>query len=591
MNKKNLILYCGLTLYLALALYAGLALKHTSLQIPLVYYGDGVFFSIFTKALGDDPFVFTFHKLGAPFQLDFIDFAFAQFVDFFIIKVFRTLGLSFGMSINLFWLFNIVASGLFCAWTFSKAGVKTWPLFILSAAFALLPWAFLRNTSHLAYHLTYIPIVCYWIYALAVQQESQLSKKEKFFILFMLFLLGLNNTYYAFFALVVLAMAYLYRRSQFQHQWKLFAASFMALCGGTFLSLLPSMIYWSKYGKGFATSFKYVAESDIYGLKLRHLLQPIPNHKIPFLSSIDAQLMRQQFPLENENLSVRLGLLGSVALLLVLAYAFGFWKNKNKELDTQLKALSALTLFICFVAFIGGFGSLFNAFVSPQIRCYNRMGVMIAYFALLFLGLLWSKYYDSINPKKNVLSGLFLLLFIPIDQIPTRLFKDFYETSKSQFFEEQGFVQQIENGHKSEQMIFQLPYAEFFGDGQDLNKMRDYDSARLYLHSRAARWSWGAVSQRDRGWFKNTSRLPAEILKEKIIFAGFTGLSIDTFGYKTDEKINEIKKVFGEPSFLSSNGRYLYFDLTEEGEKARKSLTPMEWEQKQQEALIPPPGE
>ncbi len=159
------------------------------------------------------------------------------------------------------------------------------------------------------------------------------------------------------------------------------------------------------------------------------------------------------------------------------------------------------------------------------------------------------------------------MIFATIDQIPSKMFTTKYELANDQYAEEEQYVNAIESRRKEEDMVFQLPFTEYFGDGGGHHKMQDYDNGRLYLHSHKTRWTWGSVSARDGGWWKTTAQLPEEELIQKILLAGFTGISIDTHGYSDDAKLKTLQKVTGIDPILSSGGRYAFFDLVPKIEK------------------------
>jgi phosphoglycerol transferase len=578
-------------LFSTVALVLGLRLWQTDLHIPLVYSGDGILFSTVTKAVGEGS-LFFFKNLGAPFQLDFVDFAFAQYADFFTLQVMQWFGLSGTFAINLYWLCCAVVAGSLATWTFFRFGLSTGLSLFLGYLFSITPWIFIRHIGHLAYHLAFIPTACLVIIFLGLGRTQEFSKKESVFYLLMLVLLGINNTYYAFFAILLMTFSFVYNFAQKRiPTWRPFLYSASAVLGGTLLGLIPGMLYWKEHGKGFATSFKYPAEADIYALKIRHFFQPIPDHPLLPLRKLDHVFAQAQFPLENENMSVRLGLIGSIGLAFLILIMIRLTKPQER-VKSLLYFLSSLTIFIFLVATVGGFGSFFNALVSPQIRAYNRLGAFVALFALLSLGLLWSYSENKWVSKIKAGRGQFFLAaalmgFALLDQVPSRFFANGYALAQSQFNEESEFVQRIEGRQPKADMIFQLPFTEYFGDGQELNKMQGYDNGRLFLHSTKIHWSWGSVSARDGGWWKRTAQLEPQKMIQSLLLAGFTGISIDTFAYKEDSLLANLQKEIQSPPIKSVNSRYAFFDLEPLRLKNKGYLESKEAEISRRELLFP----
>ena len=128
--------------------------------------------------------------------------------------------------------------------------------------------------------------------------------------------------------------------------------------------------------------FKHAAEAEIYGLKVRFLLTPVPDHPIPAFRHIDQAFRDAQFPFDTENASARLGTIGSIGFLALigLSLAGGVSKGFHTEgpAGRALAACAALSLACVLLATVGGFGDFFNTFVVPDIRCYNRITHLLA---------------------------------------------------------------------------------------------------------------------------------------------------------------------------------------------------------------------
>jgi phosphoglycerol transferase len=589
---KKLWMYLSIqTVLMVIALIVGLRLWETNLNVPLIYSGDGILFSTVTKAVGEGSLLY-FKNLGAPYQLDFVDFAFAQFSDFTLLKLIQQFGMTGPMAINLYWMFCVLVSGILASWSFFRLGLSAGLSSFLGFIFAITPWTFFRHIGHLLYHLSYIPLTCLVILFIALGRGREFSRRELGFYFLSFVLMGINNTYYAFFACTLFVFAFLYRWVESRKiEWKLSLISIGSVLLGTAIGVLPGLIYWARNGKGFALNFKFPAEADIYGMKIRHFLQPIPNHPFSLLRRVDELFTSAQFPLENENLSVRLGLIGSFGLIILMLTSLRLFKP-SEESKKSFNFLASASIFIFLVASIGGLGSFFNTLISPQIRCYNRMGVFICFFSLVAVGMWWAHSQNRLILKLKQGKQIFIFvgaigIFAVFDQIPTYLFRNGYALAQSQFQEEKAFVQQIEQRHTGPDMIFQLPFTEYFGDGQDLNKMQGYDNGRLYLHSIKTHWTWGSVSARDGGWWKKASQLPAAEMIHVALLAGFTGISVDSFAYKDNKLLEGLEKNLGSQAVWSSQRRYAFLDLTSLLEQQKTFLSSPEAELERVALLSP----
>src|SRR5262249_26949537 len=84
---------------------------------------------------------------------------------------------------------------------------------------------------------------------------------------------------------------------------------------------------------------------------------------------------------ETENATSRLGLLASLGFLTLLAALVLPASRRWARDEPLLLAAATLTLALVLLGTVGGFGSLFNLLVSPEIRAYNRVSPFIALYA------------------------------------------------------------------------------------------------------------------------------------------------------------------------------------------------------------------
>ena len=66
-----------------------------------------------------------------------------------------------------------------------------------------------------------------------------------------------------------------------------------------------------------------------------------------------------------------------------------FWRRREND-DRIEDALAYLTVAAVALGTIGGLGASFNFYVTPMIRCYNRLSIYIAFFALAGLFLMYT---------------------------------------------------------------------------------------------------------------------------------------------------------------------------------------------------------
>ena len=199
---------------------------------------------------------------------------------------------------------------------------------------------------------------------------------------------GLSYIYYSFFSCVLLGAAGLlgWLRTRRLATLRLAAAGVALIVLGTAVGLAPSLLYWHEHGRNPDLQYKLVLEADLFALKIRHLLVPIPDHPFAPFRAL-AAAAAAGFLGDNENAMGRLGTVGSLGFLGLLGHAVGSAAGLVRGERRRLAAAAALTLVCLLLAQVGGFGSLFSLLVSPDIRAYNRIVVFIAFFSLLAAGL------------------------------------------------------------------------------------------------------------------------------------------------------------------------------------------------------------
>jgi hypothetical protein len=394
------------------------------------------------------------------------------------------------------------------------------------------------------------------------------------------------GAYYAFFACALTAFAGLYSWAVYR-SWRALAAAGAVIAVIVVVGLLhhiPSIIYQWKYASNPITN-RQPEEADSYGLKIAHLVLPIPDHNLSILANLRVRYLVPNRASEGEN-SGSLGIVGTAGLLgllivILLPYRRGW----------PYGPLAALMLFAVLLGTIGGFGSVFNLVVMSQIRAYNRISVFIAFFCLLaalwtidrylvtrrwpvplhyviyplipplwFLLVLLRKtgpaWRDRAERFRHSLStrtasgtlfawaGIFLIGFL--DQTPYAWFKSgitkTINSHAGRFLADEQFFAEIEATMPPGSKVFCLPYAPF-PEHSAIAKMPVYEHARGYIHTRTLIWSYGAMKNREAdAWHLNVAapvmaepfdKLPRVVVAfvDRIVCAGFDGLLIDTRGF------------------------------------------------------------
>jgi len=560
-------LYVAVAVAVATSLVCALRLWTKDLGVPLSYSGDGLFWMILVNAISEDGLAGHFGRLGAPFGLDIADWPLGMPLDLSIMRLLAWATGSAGMALNLYWLASVVVTGVVAAFVFRRLAFSRAMAFWLGVLFALLPYSFMRNISHVALVYHFVPLLSLLCVRLAA--GAAMPRAERGVVLAAAALQGLSYIYYTFFAAVLVTVAWAIGtlRTRSRAGLGIATVALAALALGTAVSMAPSVLYWRAHGRNTQLQYKSPNEADYYGLKIRQLLLPIPDHPIAAFRRVDTVVRAAQFPLENENTSARLGGTASVGFVVMLGAAMLAVAGVAYA-PALVQAAGALLLFSVLWATIGGFGSLFNVFALPDFRAYNRMVVFIAFFSLIGLGAMVEALRRrllgprSIHPAAAAVAAAVTTAAAVWDQATTADLVPRYAADDAQFAREQGFVAEVESALPEGAMVFQLPHTEFPVDpGRE--SMLAYDQGRPFVHSRTLRWSWGGLSGRNGDWSRRTAELEPDALARVLALTGFSGIWIDRFGYADGGRALEesLRPHADGPSRASPDGRYFFLDM------------------------------
>ena len=306
---------------------------------------------------------------------------------------------------------------------------------------------------------------------------------------------------------------------------------------------LPTIRYQWEYGRNAITD-REPEEADAYGMKLAHLILPIPDHNLRVLANFRVHYLVPNRPCEGESAG-GLGIVGTAGLLgLIIAALFPGRRS------WPYGPLVGLTLFAILLATIGGFGSVFNLIATsrnPGVQSHWRLHRV----PLLLRRPVGHRPVppgtDSTRASRiryAAWAGVFLMGFF--DQTPFAWFKSGIVKTIDRQADASGpmarFFAEIEQSMSPGSKVFCLPYAPF-PEHKPIEKMPIYEHARGYIHTNSLYWSFGAVKGREvDAWQRDVAtpmttrkfdKLPAAVPEfvDRIVCAGFDGLLIDTRGF------------------------------------------------------------
>jgi phosphoglycerol transferase len=569
-----------------LLVFLRMRLWRLGLAVPILYYGDALYYNVLVKALTEGTWNYHIAQLGAPFGMDVVDFPNGGTLDFAVIKILTGIVHNSFVLINLYWLLTIAATGAFAALLLRLLQISYLASASFAALFAITPFAFYRNIGHLPLNQCIVPAVAYLGISLArgdvcgITERNLPSGKPNtlrgtfLFPLVICVATGLTYFYWPFFACIVVAIGCFIGLFRFGNKKIILTALLYVtiIATASVADKSESLLYWYRNGYNKALQFKTPVEADIYALRIRQMLTPIAAHPLPLMRSVQSKINGAGFPHDaNESRFAALGTIAVVGFIILCCVAVG--RPRGRILgDTRVTLLSGFVIALVLIAGSGGLGSLFNVFVVREFRAYNRMSPFIALFSLAAVAIVVDALLAGRKGYWHCLLGGCLLIFGAFDQIPV-IELSMQPNGRQLFYEDQFFIGQLESRLPAGTMVFQLPQTDLPLDpGRE--RMRPFDQARAYLHSKTLRWSWGAMTGRHDNWAKVTAQLPLHEFVERIIFAGFGGVLIDRYGYKDSKLEQSMLSYLGPASKFDLGGRWVFFDLRGFREKSESSLSP-----------------
>ena len=176
--------------------------------------------------------------------------------------------------------------------------------------------------------------------------------------------------------------------------------------------------------------------------------------------------------------------------------------------------------------------------MTPDVRAWNRISVVIAFLSLLAAALLLDSLVTALAGRRRgahvggvLLAGV--LVFGVYDQTSDAYIPAYAATAR-QWHSDSVFVAAIEARLPLGASVFQLPYVPFPEGypqtpvgGPLATYATKYELLRGYLHSSTLRWSYGAMKGRSADWAAQLAGQPLSLVTAAAAAGGFDGVWVD----------------------------------------------------------------
>ncbi len=575
-----------------------LRLWRVDLALPLRYapVDDTKFYLMLVKGIIEHGWYLSNPSLGAPFGQHLNDYP--QGADNLSLLIIRGLAMLFSnpaLVVNLFFLLTFALAGASAHLVLRSQGLSGPVAAVMSVLFSLLAYHFFRGESHLLLSAYYaVPLAAYLF--LSVLGDRPLfsrraptagrglpawASRRTLKTIVVCVVIGSDNLYYAIFAIVLLVAAVLIALVRARGRPALSGAVAMAVVVvGLGANLAPSLAYRAAHGANPDLERSAVldeASGEAFSLRLTNLILPAPGSSIPPLRRLAARYDHAIAPGYCEACYASLGTAGTVGFLwlgvcaLATLAGAGEWYG-GRRLFRHAAAGVAVALA---VGAVGGLSSVIEFLLTPDIRGWNRISVLIAFLSLLAVGLLLDSLTAWLRPRRHgaTVAALMLaaVLMLGVYDQTSGTLAPASATVTREYRSDDTFVAEIQARLPREAAVFQLPYVPFpegypntaVGD-QVATYATKYEPLRGYLHSSTLRWSYGAVKGRPADWAAALAGQPLRLVLVAAIAAGFEGLWVDPAGFEPRmgaRVLAALRSLFGTAPLVSPDRDLWFFDL------------------------------
>jgi phosphoglycerol transferase len=580
LDPRALGLYAGAAALSVVAGIGALQLWRADLRVPFTYGGDALFFSMQVKSIVDNGGWLNNPRLGGPGGLQMHDFPAADTVHLAAVKLMSLFSHDWALIFNLYFLLGFPLITLSALAVFRHFGVARAPAVVGSVLFAFLPSRLLKGEAHIFLDVFFqVPLgmmVVLWICGerpplvgaagargwTRLGLRLDLSSARSRAALLIGAVVGSTGLYYAYFtACLSLAGGVWAAAERRSARHAMAGAAFAAVIALTLgLNGLPTLLYHAREGKNPQVAARYAFEAELYGAKIAPMVLPVDGHRIQMLRRLKERYNGGQ-PATNEISSTTLGTCGTVGFLLLLGVVVAGRKAARPREDL-LRPIAVLNLLAVLFGTVGGFGALVALLITPQLRGYLRINVLIAFLSIFGLVLLL----ERLERRYARAAALLLpaVLFLGLLDQATPLAVPAYKGIRARYAAEEAFIARVEAAAPPGSLILQLPHVAF-PEAPAVNGVETYGQLMPYLHSRSLYWSFPAMKGRaGDAWTSSMAAKPVDQMVAALASFGAGGVLVNRTGYTHGGAEIEpaLRQLAGVAPLVSHDGVWAFYGLS-----------------------------
>lgn len=490
------------------------------------------------------------------------------------------------LGVNLFYLLSFVVTPVFGYWLFRKLNFPIFFAITIAQILNILPFHFWR-LEHVGLS-SYFALVVALGLAIEILQIDNFNfnffkKKVLAWSLFSV-LIATSGLYWTFYSLGILLLAVIVNScSTKKTSTKLYSAFPLLLASLTFVAAMVPALLFREHIENASVSVRTPVESVIYSGQFSDLIFPSSQSGIPLLGFIQSKLQIVNDWANSEGaIGVRaISDNGSLFILfsVITMFSWAIFKVarpksilfKNKIVNQELGFLSLLFVvsFLFFVPY--GLNEVFAAFISPQIRAWDRLTPVLQICMITFSSVFALRIFRvTTQLKPKLQSSIRWLAFFLCIGILAITFVDtampaqnFFTNQKFQAEEFADEAKEVTSFIDSQSInncgILQLPVMSFPERGP-LVSLTSYTPLWLPLEGDNNSWTYaGILGTKQAQWEISASQNTAIIMKEN---EDICGVVLDKRGFVPEDYELQKKKmesIFGHSGWLSSSGNLLVY--------------------------------
>jgi hypothetical protein len=556
---------------------AQLRVWRARLSEPFTSGGDGNFYAMVVQGLARHGQYFDNPDLGWPFAQQLHDLPQgADNFNYLLLRGIVAVTRSPWAAINVFFLLTFATVAALAYVALRMLGVRRWVAAIMALVYDFVPYHFVRGEQHLlltAFH--FVPLIA--VLALSMfDREPPLSRnradgkvrptlRKNWWTVALIAAVASSGSYYFIFMLGLVGSAAVLSAIR-RPSWRPIASAIAVTVIGSVVfvaNVSPSLLFYARNGSNPTVAARAPSETELYGLKVTQLFLPRYGHRIQALADLTQKSQGRVVVSESGQ---QLGLIGGVGLALILGAVIAASMGRTKSrLGQRMVPAGLLTVACIAVATVSGFSLYLSAAGLSYIRSWNRVSIVIAFLALLGLAYTVEWWLDRKVRSRRLVAvlGAVLVLVMVFDQFtPTDIppYAALHATAQSnkQLFAK---VATDQGDGGKVYMWPDEPFPEAFRRGGT----DPYDQATGYIFEPKLLYSFGFVNGRHPQYGQSFESKPAAEWLTDAVAVGFRALVVDRTAVEGPFRVVDVEPslapVLGDPTMVSANGRYAYYDL------------------------------